>query len=78
MFELVLNRCQDKGDTMPIIIVGNKFDDKEEITSDMIYEKFDMEELEECGLSIEYFSINVLSDDEKIIEAIRWLLKQII
>jgi len=78
MFQLVLNRCQDKGNTMPIVIIGNKFDDKEEITSDMIYEKFDMEELEECGLSIEYFSINILNEDDKIINAIRWLLKQII
>jgi len=78
MFQLVLNRCQDKGDTMPILIIGNKFDDKEEITSDMIFEKFDMEELEECGLSIEYFSINVLREDDEIIKAIRWLLKQMI
>ncbi|NVM18086.1 MAG: GTPase domain-containing protein [Candidatus Lokiarchaeota archaeon] len=78
MFQLVLNKCQDKGDTMPILIIGNKFDDEEEITSDMIYEKFDMEELKECGLSIEYFSINVLSENDEIINAIRWLLKQMI
>jgi len=78
MFQLVLNRCQDKGESMPILIIGNKYNDKEEITSDMIYEKFDMEELEKCGLSIEYFSINVLNEDDKIINAIRWLLKQMI
>jgi len=78
MFQLVLNRCQDKGNTMPIIIIGNKFDDKEEITPDLILENFDTNELAECGLLIQSYSINVLSDDEKIIEAIRWLLKQII
>jgi len=78
MFQLVLNRCQDKGDTMPILIIGNKFDDVEEITSDMIFEKFDMKELEECGLSIKYFSINVLREDDEIINSIRWLLKQMI
>jgi len=78
MFQLVLNRCQDKGESMPILIIGNKYNDKEEITSDMIYEKFDMEELEKCGLSVEYFSINVLNEDDKIINAIRWLLKQMI
>jgi len=78
MFQLVLNRCQDKGESMPILIIGNKYNDKEEITSDMIYEKFDMEELEKCGLSIEYFSINVLNEDDKIINAIRCLLKQMI
>lgn len=78
MFRLVLNRCLDKGDFMPILIIGNKFRDKEEITPDLIYENFDMDELAECGLLMEYFSIDVLSENEKIIEAIRWLLKQII
>ena len=78
MFQLVLNRCLDTGEFMPVLIIGNKFHDKEEITPDLIYENFDMDELAECGLLMQYFSINVLSEDEKIIEAIRWLLKQII
>ncbi|TKJ25906.1 MAG: hypothetical protein CEE42_06300 [Promethearchaeota archaeon Loki_b31] len=78
MFRLVLNRCLDKGEFMPVLLIGNKFHDKEEITPDLIYENFDMDELAECGLLIQYFSINVLSENEKIIEAIRWLLKKII
>ncbi|MCK4383466.1 MAG: hypothetical protein KAW66_09260, partial [Candidatus Lokiarchaeota archaeon] len=78
MFQLVLNRCQAKGNSMPIVIIGNKFDNKEEITPDLILENFEMNELAECGLLVQPYSINVLSDDEKIIEAIRWLLKQII
>jgi GTPase SAR1 family protein len=78
MFKLFLNRCLDKGEYMPILIIGNKFHGKEEITPDLIYENFNMDELAECGLLIKYFSINVLSENEKIIEAIRWLLKQII
>jgi GTPase SAR1 family protein len=78
MFQLVLNRCQDKGDFIPILIIGNKFHDKEEITPQMILENFKLDELAECGLLIQPYSINVLSDNEKIIEAIRWLLQQII
>ena len=78
MFRLVLNRCLDKGDFMPVLIIGNKFHDKEEITPDLIYENFDMDEMAECGLLMKYFSIDVLSENEKIIEAIRWLLKQIV
>jgi len=78
MFRLVLNRCLDTGEFMPVLIIGNKFHDKEEITPDLIYETFDMDKLAECGLLMQYFSINVLSEDEKIIEALRWLLKQII
>ena len=78
MFQLVLNRCQDKGDSMPILIIGNKFHDKEELPPDLILENFDLNELAECGLLVQTYSINVLSEDEKIIEAIRWLLMRII
>ena len=78
MFQLVLNRCQNKGESMPILIIGNRIHDKEELPPDLILENFDMNELAECGLSIQSYSINLLSEDEKIIEAIRWLLKQII
>jgi len=78
MFQLFFNRCLDKGEFMPILIIGNKFHDKEEVTPDLIYEDFDMNELAECGLLMKYFSIDLLNENEKIIEAIRWLLKQII
>jgi len=78
MFQLVLNRCQDKGDIMPILIIGNRFKDKEEFPPDLILENFKLNELAECGLLVQSYSINILSEDEKIIEAIRWLLMQII
>ena len=78
MFQLVLNRCQDKGDSMPILIIGNKFKDKEEFPPDLILENFELNELAECGLLVQSYSINILSEDELIIEAIRWLLMQII
>jgi len=78
MFQLVLNRCQDKGDSMPILIIGNKFKDKEEFPPDLILENFELNELAECGLLVQSYSINILSEDDKIIEAIRWLLIQMI
>jgi GTPase SAR1 family protein len=78
IFQLVLNRCLDKGETMPILIIGNVFHGKEEISPDFIYKNFDLEDLAECGMPVKYFSMSVLSDDEEIIEALRWLLKQLI
>ena len=78
MFQLVLNRCQDTGDTMPILIIGNKFDDKEEITREMLFENFDIEELEECGLLVKYHVINVLDEHDKVINVLRWIVKQMI
>jgi GTPase SAR1 family protein len=78
MFQLVLNRCQDTGDSMPILIIGNKFKDKEEFPPDLILENFELNELAECGLLVQSYSINILNEDDSIIEAIRWLLIQII
>jgi GTPase SAR1 family protein len=78
MFRLVLNRCLEQGETMPILIIGNLFHGKEEISPDFIYKNFDLDELSECGIPVKYFSMNVLSEDENIIEALRWLLKQLI
>jgi GTPase SAR1 family protein len=78
MFQLILDRCLDQGESMPILIIGNKFQDKEEITSDMIFENFDMDELNECGLHPQYCSINILNEDDKIINALRWFVTQII
>jgi hypothetical protein len=78
MFQLVLNRCLDKGEYMPVMIIGNKFHDKEEFGPDFIYDNFDIEELEECGMPVQYFSINVMSEDEKLVNALRWLIKQLV
>ncbi|MFW9937125.1 MAG: GTPase domain-containing protein [Candidatus Thorarchaeota archaeon] len=78
MFQLVLNRCLKQGETMPILIIGNVFHSKEIISPDFIYENFDLDELSDCGMPVKYFSINVLNEDEKIVEALRWLLKQLI
>jgi GTPase SAR1 family protein len=78
MFQLVLNRCLDEGEYMPIMIIGNKFHDKEEVTPDFIYENFDLTELEKCGMPVQYFSINVLSEDENLLNALRWLIKNLL
>lgn len=78
MLQLILNKCLDKGESMPILIIGNKFHDKEAISPDFIYNNFDLDELAECGIPVKYLSMSVLSDDENIVEALHWLVKQII
>jgi hypothetical protein len=77
MFDLVLNRCLDNHEVMPILVIGNKFDDKEELAPDFIYEKYDKKKLEECGLPIKLSSFNVLSDDSQIIDTLQWLTKHL-
>lgn len=78
MFQLVLNRCLDKGEYMPIVIIGNKFYNKEKVDPNFIYKNFDLDELAECGMLVKYFAVNVLTEDEKVVEALRWILQQLI
>ena len=62
----------------PILIIGNKFYDKEELEPEFIYETFEIEELRELGVKINYFPINILKEDEKTMDALRWLIKTIV
>lgn len=78
MFQLVLNRCLVKGEFMPVLIIGNKFYNKEVIQPEEIHKHFDLDELANCGMIVNYSAINVLNEDEKIIEALKWILKQLI
>ena len=78
MFQLVLNRCLDKEEFMPILVIGNKFYDKEVVGPELIFQNFDLDELADCGMTVNYFAINVLTEDEKIIKALSWILKQLI
>ncbi|MFW9950467.1 MAG: GTPase domain-containing protein [Candidatus Thorarchaeota archaeon] len=78
IFQLVLNRCLDERQIMPILVIGNKFDDKEVLAPDFIYEKYNKNELEECGMPIKLSCFNVLSDDDQIINAIQWLTKHLL
>ena len=74
-FQKLINQCEkiDNKKT-PIIIIGNKIHDKEEITQKELYDAFDFEELKHCGIKIKYFAINLLKENDKIIDSLRWLI----
>ncbi|MFX0105607.1 MAG: GTPase domain-containing protein, partial [Candidatus Hodarchaeota archaeon] len=79
IFKIVDNtRLEMETDLAPILIIGNKFHDKEDIEPEFIYETFEIKELRELGIKVEYFPINILKEDEKVMEALRWLVKNII
>ncbi len=79
VFKIVDNtRLEMETELAPILIIGNKFHDKEEIDREFIYETFEIEELKEIGVKVKYFPINILKEDEKVMEAMRWLIKNII
>jgi hypothetical protein len=79
IFKIVDNtRLKIETDLAPILIIGNKFHDKEDIEESFINEVFEINELRELGIKVKYFPINILKEDEKIMKAMRWLIRKII
>ncbi|MFX1308621.1 MAG: GTPase domain-containing protein [Promethearchaeota archaeon] len=79
IFKIVDNtRLEMETELAPILIIGNKFYDKEDIDLEFVYETFEIEELRELGINVKYFPINILKEDEKVMEALSWLIKSII
>jgi len=79
IFQIVDNtRLEMETELAPILIIGNKFYNKKELEPKFINETFEIEELRELGVKIKFVPINILREDEKVMEALRWLIKQII
>ncbi|NVM36994.1 MAG: hypothetical protein HWN81_15465 [Candidatus Lokiarchaeota archaeon] len=79
IFQIVDNtRLEMETELAPILIIGNKFYNKKELEPKFIHETFEVEELRELGVKIKYTPINILKEDEKIMDALRWLIKNII
>jgi len=79
MFKIVDDkRLEMKGELVPVLIIGNKFHNKEEIKPAEIKQIFEIKELKQLGMRIRYFSINILKEDERIMKALRWLIKNMI
>jgi len=78
IFKIVDNtRLEMETDLAPILIIGNKFHNKEEIPLEFVNETFEIEELKEIGIRVKYFPINILKEDEKVMEALGWLIKNL-
>lgn len=71
-------RLEIEKDPIPILIIGNKFHDKEEFQPDFIHKIFEIEKFRELGVKIKYYALNILTEDEKIMKLVRWIIKQIV
>lgn len=79
IFKIVDNtRLEMETELAPLLIIGNKFHDKEDVDPEFVYDTFEFHELKEIGVKVKYFPINILKEDEKVMEALRWLIKHII
>lgn len=79
VFKIVDNtRLEIETELAPILIIGNRFHGKEDFDQEFINDTFEINELMELGVKVKYFPINILKEDEKVMKAMRWLIRKII
>jgi hypothetical protein len=78
MFQIILHKCLDEGENFPVLIIANIFKKKDKLGLKIIEKNYDLEELANCGWNVKYLPINVLQEDQQIVQAIRWLIRQLI
>ncbi|MFX1314162.1 MAG: hypothetical protein ACFFHD_16365, partial [Promethearchaeota archaeon] len=79
LFQIIDDKRLEMGSRLvPILIIGNKFYNAEKFSSEFIQETFAIKELKKLGMRIRYFPINVLEEDERIMKALRWMIKNML
>jgi GTPase SAR1 family protein len=77
--ETIIDKCQvSENQRIPVIIVGNKFNNIDEIKQEELYSYLDFERLSSCGIKIKYFPMNLMKENEKVMDALRWLTRHIV
>ncbi|MHA1437119.1 MAG: ADP-ribosylation factor-like protein [Promethearchaeota archaeon] len=75
----LINRCKEfENYVTPVLIIGNKFKNQEEFDTDFIFENLSIKYIEECNIKFKYFPINISKEDDKIMNALRWLVRQMV
>ncbi|TXT58510.1 MAG: putative Small GTP-binding domain protein, Arf-domain signature [Promethearchaeota archaeon] len=64
--------------SIPVLVIGNKMQNKKNFPREMIFSEFELPQLKDSKMNIEYFSINLNTDNRKIKKALQWLIKKII
>jgi GTPase SAR1 family protein len=73
MLDIILERCSESKKVIPILIIGNIFNNKRELERDI-----DIKKGLDLGFSMKFYSINVLSDDQLIVDSLQWLVRELI
>ncbi|MHA2006561.1 MAG: ADP-ribosylation factor-like protein [Promethearchaeota archaeon] len=79
LFQVIEDKqIEMKNEPVPVLIVGNKFDVREDEKKDFIHKTFQIEELKKNGRRIRYFPIKILEEDQRVMKALRWMIKNIL
>jgi GTPase SAR1 family protein len=78
-FQRIIDRYDEvENHKIPLLIIGNKFDNKEDFDSEFLNKTFNLKELKELGIKVKYSPINIMQEKKEIIGALRWLITNMI
>jgi len=79
LFQIIEDKFTDMGiDSVPVLLIGNKFSYGEDDKKEFIHETFEIENKKEGGRRIRYFPIKILEEDQRVMKALRWMIKNIL
>ncbi|MBD3193964.1 MAG: hypothetical protein GF317_02845 [Candidatus Lokiarchaeota archaeon] len=79
-YKLIVNSiCKgDQLNSVPILLVGNKFRYHEDVSPQFIHESFETQQTKECNIALEYITMNIREDNTKIMNSLKWIVKKIL
>lgn len=80
LFNIIKDKCTEliNEKIPPVLIVGNKFKNKEKYNIEYISQNFNLEDLKQKGVKVKYQPLNVMTDDDEVMKALRWLIKSLL
>ncbi|MFX0042462.1 MAG: ADP-ribosylation factor-like protein [Candidatus Hodarchaeota archaeon] len=79
LFNIVKDKCVElRNEMVPVLIVGNKFENKEKYNTEYIFKNFQLKDLEQKGVKVMYQPLNIMIEDDVIMKSLRWLIKSIL
>lgn len=79
LFQIIEDKFMEiEKESVPILIIGNKFSHDDDEKTELIHETFEIERLKENGRRIKYFPIKILEEDRRVMKALRWMIKNIL
>lgn len=79
LFQIIEDKFMEiEKESVPVLIIGNKFSHDDDEKTELIHETFEIERLKENGRRIKYFPIKILEEDRRVMKALRWMIKNIL
>ena len=79
MYQIIEEKFAEMGkDSVPVLIIGNKFSHDDDNKTEYIHKTFEIKNLKEGGRRIRYSPIKILEEDRKVMKALRWMIKNIL